>query len=136
MLRTIISGAFLAAVLGHAAIAAETLIPLDFQVADQSSAETLSLWPEYEEQLRSPSPYQNVFTAKLKTPEGDELVISQMNSPYACGDQECPVKVQRNGVTEYDNGACRYTEQFFLNESMNTLFMCDDAVPTVTLGKK
>ena len=136
MLRIAIAGAALAMLVGGHAAASDALVPTEFAVSDQFSPETLAMWPEYKEQLAEKDPMQNVFTAKATTPEGDELVITQMNSPFACGDAECPVKVIRNGKTEFDGGACRYTEQFFLNKAMNTLFMCDDAVPTVTLVEK
>jgi hypothetical protein len=108
-----------------------------FASAPSDSPETLSIWKGFDDEyLTKKNPNLYVFTATVKTPEGANLTISQLNSPYVCGDVDCPIRIVRDGKLVFDDTACRYTEKFALNESMNTLFMCDRVVPTIQVPEK
>jgi hypothetical protein len=126
-----------AAMLVAGAASAEGLVELPFSRAKVDAPETVEIWKGFgDNYIGSNDPNLRVFTAKLKTPEGDDLIISQLNAPFVCGDIECPIRVVRNGKLLYDNTVCRYTEKFALNPSMRTLFTCDAAVPTIEAPKE
>ncbi len=122
----------LAALLAAGSAVADGLVELPFARAEADAPESVKIWAGFgDNYIASKDPNLRVFTARVKTPEGDELVISQLNSPFVCGDIECPVRIVRNDSVVYDNSVCRYTEKWSLNPSMRTLFACDTAVPTI-----
>ncbi|NTF17451.1 hypothetical protein G6L37_03390 [Agrobacterium rubi] len=107
---------------------------LPFAHVENDAPQTMEIWKGFDDEyLARKDTDLNVFTAKIKTPEGDELLISQFNTSFVCGDFECPLRIVRNGKIVFDNSVCRYTEKYSLNRSMNTLFACDTAVPTVEI---
>lgn len=127
----------LAAMLVAGAARSDGLVELPFARADVDSPDTVEIWKGFgDDYIASKDPNLRVFTARLKTPEGDDLVVSQLNSSFVCGDFECPIRILRNGAVVYDNSVCRYTEKFALNPSMRTLFTCDSAVPAVEAPKE
>lgn len=111
---------------------AEDMTPIPYAVAEADSPETQEIWKGYgDAESWKADKYLAVFTAKLKTPEGDDLTISEISSMAFCGDTQCPVRVIRNGKVAFTEMACRYNEQHMLNKSMNTIFLCDQAYPTI-----
>jgi hypothetical protein len=127
----------LAALLAAGSAAAEGLVELPFARAEVDAPETVQIWKGFGgDYIASKDPNLRVFTARTKTPEGDDLFVSQLNSPFVCGDIECPVRIVRNDTLIYDNSVCRYTEKWALNPSMRTLFACDVAVPTIEAPKE
>lgn len=127
----------LAALLAAGSAVADGLVELPFARAEADAPESVKIWAGFgDNYIASKDPNLLVFTAKLKTPEGDDLVISQLNAPFVCGDVDCPIRIVRNGTVVYDDNACRYTEQFSLNPSMRTLFTCDAAIPTIEAPKE
>lgn len=118
------------------AVAADQIKP-PFKREEVDAPGTVEIWGDYGDgYIATNDPDLNVFTARLKTPEGDDLVISQLNAPYVCGSDACPIRIVRNGTPVYDDGACRYIEDFTLNPSMRTLFACDTAIPTIEAPKE
>jgi hypothetical protein len=112
---------------------AQESIELPFVHSANDDPAIIKLWEDFgDNYIKSEDPNLNVFTATVETPEGDKLTISQLNSVRICSDADCPVRILRNEELVYDNDGCRYTEQFSLNASMRTLFMCDWAVPTIS----
>lgn len=121
---------------GHA-VAQDQGIPLQFTHPEKDIPLVTEVWKGFDDEfLARRDTDLNIFIAKIRTPEGDELVISQFNTSHVCGDIECPIRILRNGKTVFDDSVCRYTEKFSLNQSMNTLFACDRAVPTVELPQE
>lgn len=124
------------AALGGPLHAADTT-PLKFEHPAIDSAATVGIWKSYgDDEIAKNADRLDVFTARITTPEGAELIISQLNGSSVCGTEDCPVRVLRDGKLVYDDSGCRYTEDYFVNSSMNTLFMCDFAVPTVAENAK
>ncbi len=127
----------LAALLAAGSAAAESLVDLPFARVEADAPETVQIWKGFgDNYIARKDPNLRVFTARVKTPEGDDLLISQLNSPFVCGDIECPVRIVRNDAVVYDNSVCRYTEKWALNPSMRTLFACDTAAPTIEAPKE
>ncbi|MNU45037.1 hypothetical protein D3C71_338700 [compost metagenome] len=127
----------LAALLAAGSAMADGLVQLPFARAEADAPESAKIWAGFgDDYIASKDPNLRVFTARVKTPEGDDLVVSQLNSPFVCGDIECPVRIVRNDIVVYDNSVCRYTEKWALNPSMRTLFACDAAVPTIEPPKE
>lgn len=127
----------LAALFAAGSTMADGLVDLPFARAEAGAPETTQIWKGFgDDYIATNDPNLLVFTAKVKTPEGDDLIISQLNAPFVCGDIECPIRIIRNGTIVYDSTLCRYTEQFSLNPSMRTLFACDAAVPTIDPPKE
>lgn len=121
---------------GGLLVAADTT-PLKFEHPPIDSAEVAAVWGSYGDgEITKNADQLDVFTAHATTADQAELIISQLNGPSVCGADDCPVRVIRDGKIVYDDGGCRYIEEFFLNPSKNTLFMCDFAVPTVAENTK
>jgi hypothetical protein len=116
------------------AVAQDVGTDLPFARAPLDSPRTIEIWKGFDDEfLARKDTDLKIFTARVVTPEGDELLVSQFNTSLVCGSFECPVRIVRNGRIVFDNSVCRYTEKFFLNRTMNTLFACDQAVPTVEI---
>jgi hypothetical protein len=129
--RLTIAAAMFAAFCGP--LQAADLVPLKFEHPATDAAETLAIWKGFgDDEIEKNADKLDVFTARAKTADNGDLVISQLNGPTVCGDNDCPVRVLRDGKLLYDGGGCRYTEEYFLNTSMNTLFMCDIAVRAIS----
>lgn len=125
-----VAAALFAALSGQ--LQAAELVPLKFEHPAVDAEESLRIWKGFgDDEIVKNAEKLDVFTAKATTPAGDQILVSQLNGFTVCGDVECPVRIQLNGEIVYDGGGCRYTEDYFLNPSMNTLFMCDFAVPIV-----
>lgn len=125
-----IAAAMFAAIAGT--LQADDGTALKFEHPAIDAPETIAIWKDFgDDEIVRNADKLDVFTARATTPQGAELVISQLNGSTVCGSDECPVRILRDGKLVYDDGGCRYTEDYALNASMNTLFMCDFAVPTV-----
>jgi len=132
-----LSTAVMAALISVSAGAQEASVPLPFKRAEIDSPQTVEIWKGFGgDYIDRKDPNALVFTAELTTPEGEKLIVSQLNSGFVCGATECPIRILRGGRIVYDDGACRYTEQFSLNPTMITLFACDDAIPTIETPKE
>lgn len=132
----VISVAIIGLMTATGSYAADT-VPVDYEHVELTAPDARLVWGDYidREEIKDPI-WNNVFVAKMKTPEGDDLILSQMVTTVGCGDLECPVRILRNGKLVYENTQCRYMEKHFLNPSMNTVFYCDDAIPTVAEVKE
>lgn len=131
----IISAAVLGLMIATGAHAADTAV--DYERVELTDPAARAIWGDYIDSYEITDPVWNsVFVAKMRTPEGDELLLSTMTTPIGCGDLDCPVRIVRNGKMVYQNSECRYMERHLLNPSMNTVFYCDDAVPTVAETKE
>lgn len=132
-----LSIAIMAAFVSVSAGAQEVSVELPFKRAEIDSPQTVEIWKGFGgDYIERKDPNALVFTAELTTPEGEELVVSQLNAGFVCGGMECPIRILRGGRIVYDDGACRYLEQFSLNPTMITLFACDDAIPTIETPKE
>lgn len=132
-----LSVAMLAMLISAPAISQETRVELPFERVEADAPSTIEIWKGFGgDYIDQKDPNLNIFTATLTTPEGETLQVSQLNAPFVCGDLECPIRIVRAGKVVYDDGACRYTEQFFVNPSMRTLFACSDAIPTIEVPQE
>lgn len=107
------------------------MVSLDYHEVPLSDPVARQMWKDEISDAKPLGQYSPwAVIAKVKLPNKQEFYVGQLWSGSHCSVKDCPVKVMQGNEILLDVMGCDNTDEHALNESGNTLFLCEMAYPT------